>query len=70
MATADQVSAEVGSAISVFFGERLLWEDRIRARVTVLTGNSKFVAVGCEDGSLYIYSPTGRYVSIFGWYCN
>lgn len=41
---------------------RTTWEDYISGRVTAIAGNANFSAVGCEDGSLYIYSPTGRRV--------
>ncbi|CAH2065475.1 unnamed protein product [Thlaspi arvense] len=37
-----------------------LWSDRILGRVTVLAGNPNFWAVGCEDGSLQVYTKCGR----------
>lgn len=37
-----------------------LWSDRISGKVTVLAGNINFWAVGCEDGSLQIYTKCGR----------
>ncbi|CAA7047212.1 unnamed protein product [Microthlaspi erraticum] len=37
-----------------------LWSDRIIGRVTVLAGNPNFWAVGCEDGSLQVYTKCGR----------
>ncbi|GER36571.1 protein HIRA [Striga asiatica] len=37
-----------------------LWADRISGKVSVLSGNSNFWAVGCEDGSLQIYTKCGR----------
>ncbi|CAN8255085.1 unnamed protein product [Cochlearia groenlandica] len=37
-----------------------LWSDRIMGRVTVLAGNPNFWAVGCEDGSLQVYTKCGR----------
>ncbi|XP_047317043.1 protein HIRA isoform X2 [Impatiens glandulifera] len=37
-----------------------LWSDRISGKVTVLAGNVNFWAVGCEDGSLQIYTKCGR----------
>ncbi|KAL1544484.1 protein HIRA-like isoform X1 [Salvia divinorum] len=37
-----------------------LWSDRISGKVTVLSGNSNFWAVGCEDGSLQVYTRCGR----------
>ncbi|XP_010535679.1 PREDICTED: protein HIRA [Tarenaya hassleriana] len=37
-----------------------IWSDRILGEVTVLAGNPNFWAVGCEDGSLQVYSKCGR----------
>ncbi|KAI7730446.1 hypothetical protein M8C21_009532 [Ambrosia artemisiifolia] len=37
-----------------------LWSDRISCNVTVLAGNANFWAVGCEDGSLQVYTKCGR----------
>ncbi|XP_009150308.1 protein HIRA isoform X2 [Brassica rapa] len=37
-----------------------LWSDRIMGSVTVLAGNPNFWAVGCEDGTLQIYTKCGR----------
>ncbi|KAI3688114.1 hypothetical protein L1987_81822 [Smallanthus sonchifolius] len=37
-----------------------LWSDRISGSVTVLAGNANFWAVGCEDGSLQVYTKCGR----------
>ncbi|CAN0916744.1 Protein HIRA [Linum grandiflorum] len=41
-------------------GGHTLWSDRISGKVTVLAGNANFWAVGCEDGSLQIYTKCGR----------
>ncbi|KAI4334258.1 hypothetical protein L6164_018969 [Bauhinia variegata] len=41
-------------------GAHTLWSDRISGKVTVLAGNANFWAVGCEDGSLQIYTKCGR----------
>ncbi|PIN25413.1 Histone transcription regulator HIRA, WD repeat superfamily [Handroanthus impetiginosus] len=41
-------------------GSQTLWSDRISGKVTVLSGNSNFWAVGCEDGSLQVYTKCGR----------
>ncbi|XP_047980951.1 protein HIRA-like isoform X1 [Salvia hispanica] len=41
-------------------GSQNLWSDRISGKVTVLSGNSNFWAVGCEDGSLQVYTRCGR----------
>ncbi|EPS73840.1 hypothetical protein M569_00903 [Genlisea aurea] len=41
-------------------GSQNLWSDRISGKVSVLAGNSNFWAVGCEDGSLQIYTRCGR----------
>ncbi|KAL4591705.1 hypothetical protein LXL04_004676 [Taraxacum kok-saghyz] len=37
-----------------------LWSDRLSGNVTVLAGNANFWAVGCEDGSLQVYTKCGR----------
>jgi len=54
-------TTEVYSHVACYSG-KLLWEDRIKNRASLVTGNSNFSAVGCSDGSLYIYSPMGRYL--------
>lgn len=41
-------------------GAQTVWSDRISGKVTVLAGNANFWAVGCEDGSLQIYTKCGR----------
>ncbi|XP_024637866.1 protein HIRA isoform X2 [Medicago truncatula] len=41
-------------------GPQTLWSDRISGKVTVLAGNANFLAVGCEDGCLQIYTKCGR----------
>ncbi|CAM8964189.1 unnamed protein product [Rhodiola kirilowii] len=41
-------------------GTQTLWSDRITSKVTVLAGNANFWAVGCEDGSLQVYTRCGR----------
>jgi len=43
-------------------GGKLLWEDLLRPCVTAIAGNSLLSAVGCEDGSLFLYTPAGRRV--------
>ncbi|KAL8496382.1 hypothetical protein ACS0TY_020191 [Phlomoides rotata] len=46
--------------ISCTRGSQNLWSDRISGKVTVLSGNSNFWAVGCEDGSIQVYTRCGR----------
>ncbi|KAI4373582.1 hypothetical protein MLD38_011695 [Melastoma candidum] len=41
-------------------GAQTIWSDRIAGNVTVLAGNENFWAVGCEDGSLQVYTKCGR----------
>ena len=36
------------------------WVDYLPSPILLMTGNSHFSAVACEDGGLYIYSPSGR----------
>ncbi|KAF9087927.1 HIR complex subunit [Mortierella sp. GBA35] len=38
----------------------VIWVDYLPSPVLLMTGNSQFSAVTCEDGGLYIYSPSGR----------
>lgn len=42
-------------------GSQNLWSDRISGKVTVLSGNSNFWAVGCEDGSLQVYNFSSQF---------
>lgn len=37
-----------------------IWVDYLPSAVLLMTGNQIFSAVGCEDGSINIYSPSGR----------
>ena len=40
-----------------------VWEDELRAVATVLaTNGASFCAVGCNDGTVYTYTPAGRRV--------
>lgn len=41
-------------------GSQTLWSDRISGKVSVLAGNANFWSVGCEDGSLQVYTKCGR----------
>ncbi|KAG0051915.1 HIR complex subunit [Gryganskiella cystojenkinii] len=36
------------------------WVDYLPSPVLLMTGNSQFSAVTCEDGGVYVYSPAGR----------
>lgn len=38
----------------------LLWIDYLPSAILLLAGEGLFEAVGCEDGTVYIYSPAGR----------
>ncbi|KAF9177411.1 HIR complex subunit [Haplosporangium sp. Z 11] len=38
----------------------VVWVDYLPSPVLLMTGNSHFSAVTCEDGGLYVYSPAGR----------
>jgi len=37
-----------------------LWQDYLPKAALLLTGNANFWAAGCEDGSLYLWTPAGR----------
>ena len=41
---------------------QVAWTDYVGSNVCAVAGNAEFVAVGCLDGSLYVYSPAGRRV--------
>ncbi|CAO3591956.1 unnamed protein product [Absidia cylindrospora] len=38
----------------------ILWTDYLISAIILMTGNGFFTAVGCEDGTILIYSPAGR----------
>jgi protein HIRA/HIR1 len=37
-----------------------IWVDYVPSSVLQMTGNKNFCAVGCEDGSVVVYSSAGR----------
>lgn len=37
-----------------------LWQDFLPKAVLLVTGNENFFAAGCEDGSVYAWTPAGR----------
>jgi len=39
---------------------QLLWQDFLPRAVVLVTGNSRYWAAACDDGSLYVWSPAGR----------
>ncbi|CAI7617579.1 unnamed protein product [Penicillium manginii] len=41
-------------------GEQPLWQDFLPRPVLLVTGNQHMWAAGCEDASLYIWTPAGR----------
>ncbi|ORZ17493.1 WD40-repeat-containing domain protein [Lobosporangium transversale] len=38
----------------------VIWVDYLPSSVLLMTGNSRFSAVACEDAGVYVYSPAGR----------
>ncbi|KAK5722406.1 HIR complex subunit [Elasticomyces elasticus] len=38
----------------------VVWQDFLPKAVLLTTGNEKFWAAGCEDGSLHLWTPAGR----------
>lgn len=46
--------------ITVTRKNHLLWQDFLPKAVVLVTGNSRYWAASCEDGSLYVWSPAGR----------
>jgi protein HIRA/HIR1 len=39
---------------------QILWQDFLPKAVILVTGNTRYWAAACEDGSLYVWSPAGR----------
>ena len=39
---------------------QVLWQDFLPRAALLVTGNRNFWTVGCEDGSLYLWTPAGR----------
>lgn len=39
---------------------QILWQDFLHKAALLVTGNRHFWAVGCEDGSLHVWTPAGR----------
>lgn len=46
--------------ITVSRKSQQLWHDYLPRAVLLVTGNSRFWAAGCEDGSLHVWTPAGR----------
>ncbi|KAJ5893900.1 hypothetical protein N7495_005591 [Penicillium taxi] len=46
--------------LTLFRGEQPLWQDFLPKTVILVTGNQSMWAAGCEDGSIYIWTPAGR----------
>lgn len=46
--------------LTLFRGEQPLWQDYLPRSVLLVTGNPNMWAAGCEDGSVYIWTPAGR----------
>lgn len=46
--------------ISLTRGDQPLWQDFLQKTVLLVTGNQKLWAAASEDGSVYIWTPSGR----------
>jgi protein HIRA/HIR1 len=46
--------------LTLFRGEQPLWQDFLPRTVLLVTGNQSMWAAGCEDGSIYLWTPSGR----------
>lgn len=46
--------------ITFMRGTKIDWVDYLRAPVVLLVGTPSFVAAGCEDGGIIIWTPSGR----------
>ncbi|KAI9716461.1 MAG: HIR complex subunit [Candelaria pacifica] len=39
---------------------QIVWQDFLPRSVLLITGNQRFWCTGCEDGSIYVWTPAGR----------
>jgi protein HIRA/HIR1 len=46
--------------INCIRGGMSVWQDFLPKPVILLTGNQHFWAAGCDDGSIYVWTPAGR----------
>lgn len=46
--------------LTLFRGDQPLWQDFLPRTVLLVTGNQTMWAAGCEDGSIYLWTPAGR----------
>jgi protein HIRA/HIR1 len=46
--------------LTLFRGDQPLWQDFLPRTVLLVTGNQSMWAAGCEDGSIYLWTPAGR----------
>jgi protein HIRA/HIR1 len=46
--------------ITVSRRSQILWQDFLPRAALLVTGNRNFWAAGCEDGSMYLWTPAGR----------
>ncbi|KAG0309893.1 HIR complex subunit [Dissophora globulifera] len=56
----NSISGEQPSRVVYSQKGAVVWTDYLPSSVLLMTGNSQFTAVACEDGGLYVYSPAGR----------
>lgn len=48
------------SRITMTSEGRVIWTDYLTSPILLMAGGSSFSAVACEDGSIHVYSETGR----------
>ena len=53
-------NSDRGSELVCSRGGKSKWTDQVERRVTHISGNKHFAAVAFEDGTLQLYSPSGR----------
>jgi hypothetical protein len=56
------------SVVKVINGDKIQWEDQVRAKACLLTANEKFSALAFTDNSLQLYSPSGRRVRLLSFF--
>lgn len=46
--------------VRLFSGKQTLWLDYLPSRILAMTATASFAAVAMQDGSVNVYSSTGR----------
>lgn len=49
-----------GANVTCYHDKEVRWSDYLASTACSIAGNNLFAAVGCLDGTVYVYSPAGR----------